>query len=322
MQNVENPEITKENQILHIAWTKEHEEILKEWKAKAFAYLWLQNNSCYFYLKIHNWLAYIIIVLSSISSATMFSISPSSDGTSLTMSGIPLGIIQYVIGSLSLLSAILTGVIRQMKPGEMYQQHASIAKRYHNMIRSIDACLSLTSSLRPNPAMFIERAGTELDTLANSQLEPPLLVIRRFEAIYGPLERVLYGEDVVELWKITYETNKQEQKMRKRLKQTSSNGTDGRPTQMINKQRWNDNFDVNRCLDDDLSSSEVKVVLSPPPNLSPAPQKYGTRNSMDDYGTYLVSNFSNPLKTTVKVPQPASPSLDVNAYKGSEQRKT
>lgn len=317
MQNVESKEPGQEEPFF-MEWTKAHEDILREWKVKAFAYLWLQNNSCYFYLKIHNWLAYTVIVLSSISSATMFSITPSSDGTSIMMSGIPLGVAQYVVGSLSLLSAILTGIIRQMKPGEMYQQHASIAKRYHNMIRSIDACLSLTASLRPSPVMFIERAGAELDTLANAQLEPPLIVIKRFESIYGSLERVLYGEDVVELWKITYETNKLEQKMRRKLNRTaSSNSTNVRST--------TGNFDVNRRLDDDILS-EVKVVLSPPPNFVPAPQTYVPQTNLDEYGAYLISNFNNPLRTNVRVtsgkptnvPIPNVPtSIELNAYKGS-----
>ena len=199
-----------------MSWTIAHENILKEWKAKAFAYLWLQLNSCYFYIRIYNWLAYSVIVLSSFASATMFSLNSQED-CHTPFFGINIVIIQYVIGSISLLSAILTGLIRQLKPGEMYQQHASTAKKYHSLIRSIDACLSLTSNLRPDPVTFIEKAGIELDNLANNQIEPPLTVIRRFEKEYGTLEKILYGEDIVELWKLRYNTSKMERKMKKTL---------------------------------------------------------------------------------------------------------
>ena len=264
-------------------WTKEHEEILKEWKAKAFAYLWLQNNSCYHYLRTQNWLAYTVIVLSSVSSATIFSVTTSGEAQLVTIGMVPVYIIQYVIGALSLLSAILTGVIRQLKPGEMYQQHASAAKKYHNLIRSIDACLSLTRNLRPNPALFIERAGAELDTLANTQLEPPLFVIRRFETIYGSLERVLYGEDVIELWKITYETNKLEQKMRNRLRK-SSRSDEKNETGSFDEQK-----DIENCK-----------------TLSPSPVGEKVRGSVEIQlapgGKFLLDRFYEPFKTTVKIP--------------------
>jgi hypothetical protein len=199
-------------------WSNAHEHILKEWKAKAFAYMWLQTISCYFHISVYNWLAYTVIISSSFASATMFSLDTSLTRCNVSvLGGISLIVIQYVVGSISLVSAILTGVIRQLKPGEMYQQHASSAKRYHTLIRNIDACLSLTSSLRPNPIIFIQKIEVELDNLANNQADPPLNVIKKFEKIYGPLEGILYGEDVIELWKLRYQTSKMEAKMKKNI---------------------------------------------------------------------------------------------------------
>jgi hypothetical protein len=199
------------------SWTPAHEQILKEWKAKAFVYLWLQSNSCYYYVRLYNWLAYTVIVFSSFASATMFSITSSPDGCTTHLLGVHIGVVQYIIGTVSLVSALLTGVIRQLRPGEMYQQHATMSKRYHTLIRSIDVCLSLIDTLRPDPAMFIERVGLELDNLANNQVDPPLRIIKLFEKTYGPLERILYGEDVVELWKLACNTSRIEKKFRKSI---------------------------------------------------------------------------------------------------------
>jgi hypothetical protein len=298
-----------DNMLDHMQWTKEHEDILKIWKAKAFAYLWLQNNSCYHYLLLQNWLAYTVIVLSSVSSAIMFSYMP--------LCYISIDIIQYIIGSLSLLSAILTGITRQLKPGEMYQQHATVSKRYHNWIRSIDACLSLTRTLRPNPVIFIEKAGAELDTLANSQVEPPLFVIRRFERIYGPLEKVLYGEDVVELWKLTYQTNKLEQKMKNNMHlayQSEYNysnfdieqGKVPRETGFTEKrfspQQEKHTFDeINvRCSLDDKSAPRKRngsLDLS-----TPKDGDIKKKERLSISGGYLMSKFSEPFKTTITIP--------------------
>lgn len=289
-------------------WTHAHESILKEWKAKAFAYLWLQNNSCYFYIRLHNWLAYIVIVLSSFASATMFSLNTTNGSCETPLLGISIVAVQYVVGTVSLLSAILTGVIRQLKPGELYQQHASTAKRYHTLIRSIDACLSLTCILRPDPAIFIEKAGAELDNLANNQVDPPLSVIKKFEEIYGPLERILYGEDVVELWKIRYQTSRMEAKMRKSF--NSSN----MPTSKDNSHDMDTNNEPQDVYKSRLYSFTQKLenVVVPDdkdPTVRPQPQ-IGTQGVDQNAtpqsvmtsvggGGFILQNITEPFRTSI-----------------------
>lgn len=275
-------------------WTLVHESILKEWKAKAFAYLWLQNNSCYHYIKLYNWLAYIIIIFSSLASATMFSLNSSSDKCESQL-GIPIVVIQYVVGVISLVSAILTGVIRQLKPGEMYQQHASMSKRYHTLMRSIDACLSLTSQLRPNPAIFIEKAGAELDNLANNQLDPPLAIIKKFEKIYGPLERILYGEDVVELWKLRYHTSKIEQKMKKTFNPRISKDEN---EESIGTKDYDDDTVVEEVYKSKLYRSAPalqNVVITPNTDVTQLEVEQSTEG---DNCAFMMSNFNIPLKTS------------------------
>lgn len=198
------------------AWTEVHENILKECRAKLFAYMWLQNMSSYFYITCYNWLAYLVIVFSAFASATMFSFNSQESNCGTSTFGISTNVIQYTIGSISLLSAVLTGIIRQMRPGELYQQHCNTAKKYSIIIRAIDGTLLLTRDLRPDPIFFIEKTGQEVDNMIKNQNDPPHHVIKRFEKIYGPIERILYGEDIVELWKIRYNTNRLEKKILKR----------------------------------------------------------------------------------------------------------
>lgn len=183
-------------------WTRQHEEILKEWKAKCFVNLWLQDMSSYYYTKMYNWLSYPVIVISSVSSAALFA----SDNTA----------IKYVVGVMSLVSGILTSISRQMKPGELHQQHAISTRRYHNLIRHIDTCLSLTEGMRPHPTVFIEKIGVDIDGLMDSQLDPPLRIVQSFEKEYGPIDRMLYGEDIIELMKIEMHTSKMFHRIQKK----------------------------------------------------------------------------------------------------------
>lgn len=182
-------------------WSEQHEAILKEWKAKCFVNLWLQDASAYYYTRMYNWLSYPIIIISSVSSAALFSSNNA--------------FIKYIVGIMTLSSGVLTAITRQLKPGELHQQHASATRRYHNLIRSIDTCLSLTPPMRAAPDIFIEKTGTEIDNLATSMLDPPLKIIKTFEGKYGTLDRMLYGEDIVELMKIEMKANKMFKRVRK-----------------------------------------------------------------------------------------------------------
>lgn len=182
-------------------WTEAHEDILKEWKAKCFVNLWLQDKSAYYYVRLYNFLSYPVIMLSSVSSAALFS----SDNHTL----------KYIAGVMTLCSGVLTAVTRQLKPGEMYQQHALTTRRYNNLLRNIDICLSLTVTMRPSPAHFLDKIGLEIENLASNQLDPPLNVIRLFEHKYGPLDKMLYGEDIVELLRIELHANKMFRKVKK-----------------------------------------------------------------------------------------------------------
>lgn len=181
------------SEIPRMSWCTKHEEILRKWKARCFVSLWLCIASAYFFGIVHNWLSYPVIIMSAISSATLFSYDAH--------------VVKYCLGVITLSCGIITCIIRHIRPGEMYQNHSCFAKRYLNLIRTIDTCLSLTASMRPAPDMFIERVGNEIDILESTQLDPPMLIIRRFEKKYGPVHRILYGDDIVELMKIELQAN-------------------------------------------------------------------------------------------------------------------
>jgi hypothetical protein len=166
-------------------WEKRHEDILKEWKAKAFVNLWLQTMSGYYYARVHDILTYPVIILSSVSSATLFSTKSV--------------ILQYMIGVMSIMTGVLTAVTRQVKPGELYQQYSAAKVKYQKLIRNIDMCLDLPESMRPKPEVFVEKIESDIDSLSASELYPPHYIVKKFEEKFGNLDTMLFGHDIVEL---------------------------------------------------------------------------------------------------------------------------
>lgn len=168
-------------------WSKSHERILKEWKAKSFVNMWLQNASGYFYSSLHDFLSYPIIFVSSVSSIILLS-SKEND-------------VKYGLGALNMIIGVLHVIIRHIQPGELHQEYSSMARRYQLLIRKIDTCLDLPREMRKKPEAFIETIRADIETLSESHLYPPIRVIKKFEKKFGNLDEKIHGENIVELMK-------------------------------------------------------------------------------------------------------------------------
>ncbi len=172
-------------------WDKEHELILKQWKSKMFVKLWLQNQSAYFYRHLNNFLSYPIIILSSISSATLF-VSNETTNTNINL----------IIGAVTLVTSILASINRHLKPSEVETNYKLSTYKYSNLIRNIDSTLSLTKNMREPVDIFLEKISIELDTIEENELEPLLFIKNKFEKQYGSIDRLLYGEDLIQILKL------------------------------------------------------------------------------------------------------------------------
>ncbi len=169
-------------------WTHSHVNILKQWKAKTFIYLWLHTYSMYYYDRLNDLLTYPILIISAASAATIFTTDSN--------------IANILVGILTLFNALLTSMSQHLNPGILLQQHCTMNKRYMNLIRNIDTCLSLSEDMRPHPILFIERIGVEIDNLGEYQLEAPSSVIATFEKKYGQIEKLLYCKNIHELLRL------------------------------------------------------------------------------------------------------------------------
>ena len=168
-----------------MGWKVDYEKILKEWKARAFINMWLQLHSSYYYKFINNVLTFPVIILSSISSATIFAIDNQ--------------IARYVIATFSIMSVIMTSLMMEFSPDQKQEEHLSTTRQYTKMIKNIDYCLSLPVDMRPEPIQYIEKINNEFDNVNETEAIVPKYVIKKFEIRFGNLDKILYGEAIVDI---------------------------------------------------------------------------------------------------------------------------
>lgn len=168
-----------------MTWTEEYENILKDWKAKSFVYMWLQLKSGYHFIFLNNILTYPVIILSSVTSAALFT----SDNE----------LLRTILAIFSVITVVLTGIALEISPGEKLEKHMSSMKRHATLIRNIDYCLSLPKHMRADPTIFIEKVSIEMDFIAENENVVPRYVIRRFEKKFGKMDKLLYGEEIIDL---------------------------------------------------------------------------------------------------------------------------
>ena len=168
-------------------WNKQHEELLEKWCIKLYAQMWLQQKSMYYFNRLNNILTYPTIIISSVSSATLFSTNNN--------------VIKYVVGGLTLATAIITGLTRHIKPAEKTQQHATALLQYQEMIHTITTCLNLPFNMREEPQLFIRDIETKMKTWNEKQAMPPPHVITWFEKRYGDIDKILYDRKLLDIIK-------------------------------------------------------------------------------------------------------------------------
>lgn len=201
-------------------WSDDHEKILKEWKARSFVNMWLQMKTGYFYSTVNDLLTYPIIVISSISSAALFAIH--SNNT-----------YRLVIAMMSMIVVILTGIMLEMSPGQRIEQHMSCTKRYAMLIRNIDFCLSIPRQMRAPPMSLIDKVSSEMDFIADNEDVIPKVIIWRFEKKFGSLDKLLYGDEIMDLLAEDIKTTRMATKLMRNTSKRTTSSTSIQPTTIV-----------------------------------------------------------------------------------------
>jgi hypothetical protein len=159
------------------------DKVLSKWKSQVFVHMRLQSLAHYHHTRTYNWLSYLTILFSGVTTASV--IGSDSLGA------------RYSSAILSMLIIVLTSLIRHIRPSECAQKHAESAQRFETLLQSMHSFKSLPSNLRAEDADFIEQMKSTLDELITSQLDVPSHVITAYEKKFGPIDGILYGDDVI-----------------------------------------------------------------------------------------------------------------------------
>lgn len=145
----------------------------------------MQAASLYMFRRIYTLTSFPILIISTITGTIVYSDSR---------------VTKYAISALSLMMAILSSLQRQIRPSERAQEHSLFVQKYNVIIRSINTTLSLPDDQRPCPNLFIQQVKEQLDSLANTQPEPPEFIIYYFNRRFRvSVEKALYGDSLHEL---------------------------------------------------------------------------------------------------------------------------
>jgi len=172
-------------------FASEYKVIFTTWKQRAFVEFYLQMNSVYHYRRVHNIITYPIILLSTISGTSIFSTNNPT--------------IQYIAASFSVASALLTGMLRQLKPGELATDHLSATRRWSKVLQQIQQLemFNVLKNSQTHQEMMTQfnKLQSEIDSIISSQPEPARHALNSIHNRYGAelFEKIVFGEDIQEL---------------------------------------------------------------------------------------------------------------------------
>ena len=126
-------------------WVMEQENLLKDWAEKARYYAWMHNEAGRLFNALNNRLSIPLIVISTLSGSANFTMV-NNNGSSLYKTWFPI-----VMGTIGLLTAILSALIKVLRTAELTSEHEAFFKAYNALSRNIALELSLPPSQRRSP---------------------------------------------------------------------------------------------------------------------------------------------------------------------------
>jgi hypothetical protein len=165
-------------------WDETHEALIKSWRKQACINIWLQQASSYYYERISVLTTYPCIFSSAFSATCIF------------VSNHPA--VRFVIAGLSLASCVLLATNRHSRAPEKAAQYSSTARDYASFIRYINFVSILAEVQKPPVKETISKLRADFDKINETQLDPPLYIIRAYEQNHKSIEASLYEDLVAE----------------------------------------------------------------------------------------------------------------------------
>lgn len=170
--------ITKnESPVNALLWTREEEELLKDWADIANKFRWLHERSSMVFRKKNNKIALPVIMISTLTGTANFGI-----GSLVPQSYLQTA--QVVIGGANILCGILTTIQTYYKYAENTEAHYNASKLWTKFQNLIAIELAIEPSKRKNPTVFLKFCIEEYNKLKEYSPQIPHEITHEFKSIF------------------------------------------------------------------------------------------------------------------------------------------
>ncbi len=170
--------ITKtESPVNALLWTREEEELLKDWSDIANRFRWLHERSAIVYKNKNNKIALPVIMISTLTGTANFGIN----------SLVPAEFIQtaqVVIGGANIFCGILTTIQTYFKYAENSEAHQNASKMWAKFQSIIAIELAIEPSKRKHPTVFLKFCIEEYNKLKEYSPQIPPQIASAFKTIF------------------------------------------------------------------------------------------------------------------------------------------
>ena len=171
MSDVMNGEDSPENALL---WTREQEELLKDWCDIANCFRWLHEQASFKNRDINNKIALPVIVLSTLTGTANFAMkSLVAEEYQIYASA--------AIGGINIFCGILTTIQTYFKYAENTEAHSSASKLWSKLQRVIQIELSIDPVKRKHPNEFLKYCIDEYNKLTETSPSIPADIAEDFK---------------------------------------------------------------------------------------------------------------------------------------------
>jgi len=178
------------NNITHIDWTEEHEQIMIDWADKALCYKWLHQKSHSEYRRKNTWFTIPVIIMSTLTGTANFAqdrIPPEH-----------LNLATMIIGGINLIAGILTTIQQFLKITELNEAHRVSSIAWGKFYRNVKVEISKSPNERSSVVILLKHSKEEFDRLIETSPSLSTHVIRTFMNTFsgGEPERDAEGNEI------------------------------------------------------------------------------------------------------------------------------
>lgn len=160
-----------------LLWTREEEELLKDWSFVSNKFRWLHERSSLVFKTMNNKIALPVIIISTLTGTANFGLN----------SLVPAEFIQtaqVIIGGANIFCGILTTIQTYFKYAENAEAHANAAKLWSKFQSIIAIELAIEPSKRKNPTVFLKFCIEEYNKLKEYSPQIPPEIASLFKSTF------------------------------------------------------------------------------------------------------------------------------------------